>query len=83
MPGLLSEMRADLGDHPLRREFVLLERAWSYWSRGDELAYFFDDHDDLHSKVQILANLGLVTDITAGNVARFRISEELAQYLAA
>lgn len=83
MPGLLDEMRRDLAEHPLRREVVLLERDWSYWASGEELAYFFDDHVDLSSNFQILANLRLVADITFNGVVRFRISEELAQYLGA
>lgn len=83
MPRLLSEMRKDLRDEPLVREFVLIERAWSYWPGGDELTYFFDDHVNLLSKCQILVNYGLIVDVTHTNVSRFRISEELAQYLGA
>jgi hypothetical protein len=81
MPDLLAEMRKDLSNFPLRREFVLLKKNWSYWSRGDELAYYFDDHPDLRNKIRILENYGLVKDITYTKVDRFVITEGLAQYL--
>lgn len=83
MPGLLAEMRQDLAQSPLRREFVLLERAWAYWASGTEFMYYLDDHADLESKVRILENESLVQDITSKNVNRYRISERLARYLVA
>jgi hypothetical protein len=83
MRGLLMEMRTDLAERPLSREFVMLKRAWSYWAKGNELAYFFDDHPDLDNKVRILENLGLVQDITYNNVKRFVFTEELVDYLTA
>jgi hypothetical protein len=81
IPQLLIEMRQDLAQHPLRREFVLLKRSWSYWAKGNELCYYFDDHPDLLSQIQILENYGLVREITYNNVQRYMMSEELAQYL--
>ena len=83
MPGLLAEMRQDLVEHPLRREFVVLERSWFYWANGNELAYYYDDHDDLDDKLRILENEGLIRDITYTNAKRFVLSEELADYLGA
>jgi len=44
MPNLVAEMRADLADNPLGREFILLERSWIYNRRGNTLVYYFDDH---------------------------------------
>ena len=56
MPALLAEMRQDLAGHPLRREFVVIKRSWSYWAKGNELFYFYDDHPDLDDKLNILEN---------------------------
>lgn len=81
MSALLAEMREDLKTHPLSREVVLLKRSWTYWAKGNELVYYFDKHPDLLSQFQILANHGLVTDITHNNTPRYLFSEELAQYL--
>ena len=81
MPQLLEEMRRDLAEFPLRREFVLLSKRWSYWPGGNEFAYFFEQHEDLEDKVQILKNLGLVIDITLNDVLRFNFTEEFVDYL--
>ncbi len=83
MPGLGAEMRQDLAGHPLKREFVVLKRSWSYWAKGNELVYYYDDHPDLDDKLRILENEGLVQEITYNNTKRFVLSEELADYLGA
>lgn len=84
MPDLISEMKKDLSEQPLKREFVLLEKNWVYWvywASGNELFYFFEDHPDLKSKIRILENYGLVYEITFNNVDRYNITEEFADYL--
>ena len=81
MPHLLAEMRRDLSERPLAREFVILKRAWSYWAKGDELLYYFDDHPDLRDMLHILANQDLIEEITYNNTERFLMSERLASYL--
>ena len=45
------------------------------------LTYYFDDHEDLEGKIQVLTNLGLVREITYNNVRRFVFEEELVDYL--
>jgi hypothetical protein len=81
MPQLLMEIRNDLAQYPLRREFVILRRTWTYWAEGHELVYYLDDHPELLSQLQILENYGLIREITYNNVDRYLISEELAEYL--
>ncbi|HNU06834.1 MAG TPA: hypothetical protein PKO33_03640 [Pyrinomonadaceae bacterium] len=81
MPALLTEMRADIATHPFCREVVLLKRDWSYWAKGNELSYYFDDHPDLLSQFHILENNGLVVEVTSNNTTRYRILEDLARYL--
>ncbi len=83
MPALLAEMRRDLAEFPLRREIVVMKRSWSYWAKGNELFYYYDDHPDLADKLQILENEGLVRDATYNNAMRYILSEELADYLGA
>lgn len=34
MPELVAEIRNDLASYPLRREFVLLKKSWSYWAKA-------------------------------------------------
>lgn len=81
MPELLAEMRKDLAENPLRREFVVLKKAWSYWAKGNELFYFYDDHSELDSKLDVLKNLSLVKDITHNNTKRFMFTERFVEWL--
>lgn len=82
MSALLNEMRQDLAQSPLKREVVLLEKAWvKYSAKGNELRYNADQHPDLLSQFQILQNYRLVQEITYNSVTRYLISEHLAAYL--
>ena len=80
MPDLLNEIRADLKERPLTREFVLLKKVWSYWAGGQEASYFYEDHADLDSKIRILQNYGLIREITHTNVKRYVFTEGFARY---
>lgn len=83
MPALLEEMREDIRNNPTTREFVVLKRGWVYNSRGPYLAYYLDEHEDLEGKLEVLANLGFVREITYNNVRRFLFQEKLVDYLTA
>jgi hypothetical protein len=83
MPDILNEMREDLTKYPLSREFVILEKRWTYCASGHELVYYFEDHPELENKLRILLNHGLIQDITRTNVSRYVISETFARYLGA
>ena len=80
MPALLEEMREDLKNHPTTREFIIMDRRWIYNGSG-VLMYYYNDHDDLDGKIQVLANMGFVHDVTYNNVKRYHFSEELVDYL--
>jgi len=82
MPALLEEMREDLRNYPTSREFVVLKRGWVYNSQGFYLAYYLDEHEDLEGKLHVLANLGLVREVTYNNVRRFLFAEQFVDYLA-
>jgi len=81
MPDLLAKMRNDLKQFPLRREFVLLKKGWSYWEGGNELKYYYEDHSELESKIRILQNVGFIHDIKFNSIDRFTITEEFVEYL--
>jgi hypothetical protein len=82
MPELLAEMKTDLKQHPLSREFVLLgKRSSSYWPGGEELMYYAAEHLNLESKIRILQNYGLVEQITFNEVKRFVFTEAFVDYL--
>ncbi len=83
IPELLAEMKKNLREYPVAREFILMPKGAVY--NGDKnnliLQYFFEDHSWLRSKLRILENHGLIYEITYNNTLRFVISEELAAYL--
>lgn len=81
MADLFSEIRNDLRECPLRREFVLLKKNWCYWPGGNELAYYYDDHPELDGMIHVLLNHELINDITFNEVARYTMTEELVDYL--
>lgn len=82
MPELIIEISQDIIANPLAREFVLLGRGWVYNSSKDKiiLAYYYEDHDNLENKIQLLVNNCLVTDITCNNTKRYLFSEEFVQF---
>src|SRR5258708_4014563 len=64
MPDLVAEMRKDLIEHPLCREFVVLKKIWMFWYPDRKiLTYYYEDHPDLDSKCRILEDLRLIRDI--------------------
>ncbi len=81
MPDLLEEIRRDLAEHPLFREFVPLKRIWTYWASGNELIYYYEDHPELDNKLRILQNYFLIRDIStdSGN-KRYVFSEGFVRY---
>ncbi|MFL5626335.1 MAG: hypothetical protein ACJ788_12155, partial [Ktedonobacteraceae bacterium] len=83
MPELLEEMRKDLAEEPLKREFILMKESWSYGMAGgyQPLRYYYDTHDHLDDKITILCNHRLVEDITYNNTKRYNFTEDLVDYL--
>jgi hypothetical protein len=85
MPHLLAEMRKDLANDPLVREFIVIKRVWSYNydPRKRIFTYYHEEHESLLEKLQILENHGLVYSAKFNDVDRFRFAEEFVDYLRA
>lgn len=83
IPELLLEMKNDLSNYPLAREFIILSKNWTYNVDPNNmvLQYYFEDHACLRNKLRILENHELIYEITYNNTGRFVILEELADYL--
>jgi len=83
LPELFAEMRQDLKQHPLMREFVLLGKHWIYNPDPNKpvFHYVFEEHEHLRDKIRILENYKLVRDIKFNNVDRFVFTEEFVRYL--
>jgi hypothetical protein len=82
MPELINEIVGDLKANPIFREFILQQKGWIYNSGGKQiLVYYYEDHDNLHGKIRLLENNGLVTDITHNNTLRYVFEEKFIQEL--
>jgi hypothetical protein len=77
MPALLEEMRKDIAGNPVVRELVELKKNLVFWYPDRPMfTYFYEDHDGLDGKLQILENLGFIRDIRHNTVPRFVIEEK-------
>ena len=82
MPDLFNEMCEDLCSNPIKREFILKGKGWSYHAKKKvPLEYYYESHEDLADRIGILVSEGLVTDITYNGVDRYVFSEPLVEYL--
>lgn len=83
MPKLFAEMREDLSESPIVREFIIMGENQSYNLGTDEniFVYYFEEHEYLRQMVRVLENKGFISDITFTNVDRFVLSEDLADFL--
>ena len=56
MPELIGQMRHDLRENPLCREFIIASKKWCYNSDPNRniLSYYFENHDGLNEKVAVL-----------------------------
>lgn len=83
MPGLVAEMRSDIGTAPFIREFVTLSKNWSYNAdpRNPIFSYYFEDHVNLKPMLKVMQNYGAIIETTHNNTNRFEFTEDFAEYL--
>jgi hypothetical protein len=81
VPELLGEIRKDLKDKPLWREAVLMKKTWIF-NGPNIFQYYYDDHENLAAKFQILENHGMISQV-GFDVATpiYRFSETLVESL--
>jgi len=84
MPDLVSEMRSDLSTEgsELIREFFLVSKRWVMnYGPTPRFVYYYEDHDNLDGKVQVLEGHGFVVDVTTGKAKLYRMMEGFAELL--
>lgn len=75
-------MRQDLVSSAFTREFICKTKKTTFISDGTPLfQYFFEDHDELLGKLQIMENYNAIYDTSINSVPRFRFAEEFVDYL--
>jgi len=84
MPELLAEMQCDVkgeGNEVVREFRIIANRRVAFSNTKSRFTYFEDEHKDLKNKIGVLQNLGLVNDVTTGNVPTYLMKEEFADWL--
>jgi hypothetical protein len=83
LPELFNGFRQDLKGFPLIREFILMNKGAEYLGTPNKeiVAYYYEDHSHLRSKLRILENHALIREITFNNTSRFLMTESLVTYL--
>jgi hypothetical protein len=81
MPKLIEGMSTDLKGNPVIREILLIGKDWAMRYGYPYFPYYFEDHENLIGKFQILENYGFIIDISNSDTKRYRITEEFADYL--
>ena len=81
-PALIAEMRADLKQSPLVRQFILLSRDWSY-NPGPTpcFAYYYEDHEFLASIITIMEHIDAVYDVDFNDVQIYNFTESFVSFL--
>lgn len=81
-PSLIAEMRRDLAEHPLVREFILMSRGAIYSGDGSVIfEYIYEDHEYLRSTITIMEHANAIYDVTFNRVKRYHFTEEFVSYL--
>lgn len=82
MPDLIAEMRDDVAKSPLTRELIVLGKGWIYNSGPRSyFQYFFEEHDDILSKLRIMENYRAIIDIKYNDVYRYQLTEDFVEFL--
>jgi hypothetical protein len=81
-PDLVAEMRQDLGENSLVRQFILMSKHWSY-NPGTTpfFTYYYEDHPHLDSIMTIMEHAGAIYDIAFNDVKRYNFTEEFVSFL--
>ena len=86
MPALISEMRQDIGEDAselVREFFVAPSRGVVVASKKPRFVYYEPEHRGLRLQVDWLEEMGLIVDVTTGNLPIFRLSAAFAGWLRA
>jgi len=81
-PQLFAEMREDLAERPLVREFILLSKKWSYNPGSTPFfVYYYEDHEYLLSLMTIMQHADAIYDVAFNDVPRYNFTEDFVSYL--
>ena len=77
MSEFFAELRQDLRESSFVREFFVIPKRVTFGgSEGFYFLYRYDENNSLLNKMQILENMGYISDVTPTNAPKFRMTEE-------
>ena len=82
MPALIAEMKAGLQgkDGKFVREFFVVNKNVTLGGSSKlRFVYYFEDHEYLQGKLDVLENYGFIEDVTPGNCPIYRMTEEFVK----
>jgi hypothetical protein len=82
IPALMAEMREDLRQAPLTREFIIMSQKWAY-NAGTKpfFVYYYETHPEIESMITIMEHYQAVYNVTFNNVKRYNFSEPFVEYI--
>lgn len=82
LPELVAEIRSDIAGNKYTREIIALQKNWAYGGQYRPFfVYYYDDHEQLLGKLNIMKNYGALIDIKFNDIYRYEITEDFVEYL--
>jgi len=80
MPELIADIKKDLnkGGNNLIREIFIISNHWHLTVQHPHFVYYFEEHENLKGKMDILENYGFIKDVTPTptSIKKYRLTEE-------
>lgn len=78
MPELIADMKKYLEkpDNQFERKFFITGTKTHSFPRKDSLVLYFEEHEYLNNKIDLLIYSGYIKDISPKNIKRFEMIEE-------
>ena len=81
-PALIAEMRANLSEHPIVRQIIVLPKQVSYnYGPTPCFTYHYEDHPEILAIMTIMMHFKAIYDVRFNDVPRYNMTEEFVSYL--
>lgn len=83
MPELIADIKKDLTEEGNKfiREFFIMSNHHILNPENSCFVYYFEEHNNLNGKMNILENYRFIKDITLKNVKKYRLTEEFVELI--
>lgn len=83
MPKLIADIKKDLTEEGNKfiREFFIMSNRHILNPENPCFVYYFEEHNNLNGKMNILENYRFIKDITSKNVKKYRLTEDFVELI--